>query len=73
MIKFQVIDRKTGKPADKNLIAATEDWAKFYPRFDTHFVLSEDGVLEIKDTYGNCARCPEWRFDVQIIQSSAEI
>lgn len=65
MITFDVIDPKTGEYPDLEEIARTECWAQnlIYCDMDG-FYINEDGNLILMDECGNCAYCPEDRFEV---------
>lgn len=66
MIKFTVIDNKTGKYPDLWKIAQKEEWAKDLMYCDMDgFALLEDGNLILMDECGNYAFCPADRFTVE--------
>ena len=63
MIRFNVIDSKTGEYPDLENIALTEEWAKGLMYCDMEgFYINEDGNLLLMDECGNYAYCPEDRF-----------
>ena len=63
-MKFRVIDRQTGQPADLEKIAL-EDWAKRLTYCDMEgFAIAEDDCLLLLDECGKYAYCPEGRFEV---------
>lgn len=65
MLKFSVIDAKTGEYPDLWEIATTEDWAKHLMYCDMDgFAITEDGSLILMDECGNLAYCPEGRFEI---------
>lgn len=65
MMRFKVIDKKTGKEADVEEIALHEDWAKGLVYCDIEgFAITEDGELILADECGKFAYCPDDRFEV---------
>lgn len=65
MMRFKVIDKKTGKEADVEEIALHEDWAKGLVYCDIEgFAITEDGELILADECGKFAYCPNDRFEV---------
>ena len=65
MIRFHVIDKKTGREADPYKIALKEDWAKGLIYCDMEgFAIEEDGTLILLDECGRHAYCPDGRFTV---------
>ena len=65
MIKFKVIDKKTGKIADTEDIALNEDWADGLTYCDMEgFAILEDGTLCLLDECGKHAYCPDDRFEI---------
>lgn len=66
-MKFHIIDKLTGKAPDLEQIALKENWAKNLMYCDMEgFAILEDGVLILLDQCGQCAFCPEERFEVTI-------
>ena len=65
MLKFDVIDPKTGKYPDLWNIALNEEWAMHLMYCDMEgFAINEDGQLILMDECGGCAYCPDERFKV---------
>jgi len=64
---FKVIDNHTGKEADIEQIALTEEWAKnlIYCDMDG-FYIGQDGTLILADECGNFVYCDTKRFKVVI-------
>ena len=64
-VHFEVIDKQTGKVADTYNIALKEKWAHNLVYCDIEgFALTDDGVLMLLDECGNCAYCPDDRFEI---------
>jgi hypothetical protein len=73
MMRFRVIDTKTGWEADIEEIALREDWAKRLVYCDMEgFAIEEDGTLVLLDECGNCAPCPAGRFRVEFIEGAVD-
>lgn len=67
MIRFDVIDLKTGKYPDIEKIALSEEWAKHLIYCDMEgFHIDEDGTLCLADECGNYAYCPHDRFEIVV-------
>lgn len=67
MIKFDVIDKKTGGYPDCEKIALSEEWAKGLVYCDIDgFYIGEDGALVLLDECGNYAYPPTDRFMIRI-------
>lgn len=65
MIRFDVIDTKTGKYPDLESIALSEEWTKHLIYCDMQgFHIDEDGTLCLADECGNYAYCPHERFKI---------
>lgn len=65
MIRFDVIDLRTGKYPDLEKIALHEEWAKHLMHCDMEgFHIDEDGTLCLADECGNYAYCPNGRFKI---------
>lgn len=72
-MNFTVIDNKTGKEADCEKIALTEEWAKGLIYCDMEgFALLEDGTLVLLDECGRFEYCPADRFTVVFEKGGAE-
>lgn len=62
---FWVVDKKTGREADPELIALKEDWAKGLIYCDMEgFAILGNGRLILVDECGNYEFCPEDRFEI---------
>ena len=65
MKHFTVIDNNTGKTADIEEIALTEEWADGLIYCDMEgFAITEAGSLILVDECGRFAYCPDGRFSV---------
>lgn len=65
MLKFTVVDNRTGKYPDLWEIAKKEEWAKGLMYFDMDgFAIKEDGNLILMDECGKYTYCPADRFTV---------
>lgn len=65
ILKFSVIDNKTGEYPDLYTIALKEDWAKGLLYCDMEgFSVNEDGQLILSDECGKFVYCPSDRFTV---------
>jgi hypothetical protein len=65
ILKFSVIDNKTGEYPDLYNIALKEDWAKDLMYCDMEgFSINEDGQLILSDECGKFVYCPSDRFTV---------
>lgn len=70
---FYVIDNKTGKEADCEEIALTEEWAKELIYCDMEgFALGDDGTLFLLDECGSFEYCPNDRFTVVFEKGGGE-
>ena len=68
-MEFTVIDKKTGKQADVEKIALTEEWAKGLCYCDIDgFAVTECGDLIMLDDCGRCEYAPEDRFEVRFVE-----
>ena len=64
-MKFNVIDKKTGKEANTTKIALKEEWASNLIYCDMEgFYIGEDGTIILADECGNFAYAPEGRFEI---------
>ena len=73
MIKFTVIDTKTGEYPDLCEIALKEKWAKSLCYCDMEgFAIEEDGTLLLMDECGNYEYPPEGRFKIVPLEAEVE-
>lgn len=64
-MKFDVIDKKTGKYPDIKKITSEEAWAKKLTYCGTEgFHINEDGNVRLADVCGNYVCCPRNRFKI---------
>ena len=65
ILKFSVIDNKTGEYPDLYTIALKEDWAKFLCYCDMDgFAITQDGSIILLDECGKYVYCPYDRFEI---------
>ena len=65
-MEFTVIDKITGKEADVERIALTEEWAKGIIYCDMEgFAITDEGCLVLLDECGHFEYCDERRFEVR--------
>jgi len=68
MIKFNVIDKITGKYPNLREIALKESWAKNLMYCDMQgFAIEEDGTLLLLDECGKMEYCPLDRFEITLV------